>query len=142
MKFLNVFQPLALLLLRAAAGVIFISHGYPKLLHGASMKGMFVAHGLPGYFVYVAAILEVFGGGLLIAGLFTRPAALLLAIEMGVAIWKVHSFNGIFAIKDYQFPLMMATACFALATIGAGAASLDALFLGGGTKARAASAKR
>jgi uncharacterized membrane protein YphA (DoxX/SURF4 family) len=58
-------------------------------------------------------------------GLFTRPAALLLAIEMCVAIWKVHSLHGYMAVHDYEFPLALAAACFALATLGAGLVSLD-----------------
>jgi putative oxidoreductase len=70
-------------------------------------------------------MLETFGGGLLLLGLFTRPAALLLAMEMCVAIWKVHSLHGYMAVHDYEFPLALAAACFALATLGAGLVSLD-----------------
>ena len=126
MKSLNSLQPLGLLALRIALGIIFFSHGYPKLAHqGAGMQAFFVQHGLPGYFVFVAGVLEVFGGLLLVLGLFTRGAALLLAIEMGVAIWKVHSSGGYLAVHDYEFPLAMLTACFALATVGAGMISLD-----------------
>lgn len=125
MKSLNALQPFALLTLRITLAVIFFSHGYPKLVHGAAMQGFFVQHGLPGYFVYVAGVLEVFGGILLVLGLFVRPAALLLAIEMGVAIWKVHSGKGYLAVNEYQFPLALLTACFALATVGAGKLSLD-----------------
>jgi putative oxidoreductase len=134
MKSLNSLQPLGLLVLRVALGLIFFSHGYPKLAHsGAGMQSFFVQHGLPGYFVYVSGVLEVFGGILLVVGLFTRAAALLLAIEMGVAIWKVHSSGGYLAVHNYEFPLAMLTACFALATVGAGRVSLDhPLFEGGG----------
>ena len=122
---LNALQPLGLLLLRLAIGIIFISHGYPKLIHPGAMRGMFVQHGLPGYFVETAGVLEVLGGGLLILGLFTRIAALLLAIEMAVAIWKVHSDGGYLAIHNYELPLALAAGCFALATVGAGQASAD-----------------
>jgi len=126
MKTLSGLQPLGLLLLRVALGIIFIYHGYPKLLHqGAGMQGFFVQHGLPGYFVYVAGILEVFGGGLLILGLFARAAGLLLAGEMVVAIWKVHSGGGVMDVHAYEFPLMMATGSFAIAAVGAGMISLD-----------------
>jgi putative oxidoreductase len=125
MKNLSSLQPLGLLLLRAALGIIFITHGYPKLAHGAGMQHFFIEHGLPGYFLYVAGVLELFGGGLLLLGLFTRGAALLLAIEMGVAIWKVHGSRGILAVHEYEFPLAMAMGCLALATIGAGIISID-----------------
>jgi putative oxidoreductase len=132
MKPLNSFQPLGLLLLRLALSLIFFSHGYPKLVHGGAMQGFFVQHGLPGYFVFIAGVLEVFGSLLLVLGLFTRAAALLLAIEMCVAIWKVHSSGGYLAVHNYEFPLAIATACLALATVGAGRLSLDSpLFEGG-----------
>jgi len=131
MKFLNGLQPLGLLVLRVCLGIIFVYHGYPKLVHAnAGMSEFFVMHGLPGYLVPVAGILESFGGALLIVGLFTRPAALLLAIEMGVAIWKVHSGHGYLAVKEYEFPLAMGAACLALATVGASVVSMDHLIFG------------
>jgi putative oxidoreductase len=137
MKSFNALQPLGLFLFRAALGLVFFSHGYPKLAHaGSGMQGFFVQHGLPGYFVYVAGVLEVFGGVLLLLGLFTRGAALLLAIEMCVAIWKVHSGDGYLAVHNYEFPLALATGCFALATVGAGMFSLDHPLFEGGGKAR------
>jgi putative oxidoreductase len=103
------------------------------------MREFFVSHGFPGFFLSIAGILEVFGGLLLIAGLFTRPAALLLTIEMGVAIWKVHSSHGIMAVKEYEFPLTLAAICFVLATAGAGRLSLDQfIFEKGGRKIRRA----
>lgn len=137
MKFLNGLQPLGLLALRIALGVIFFSHGYPKLAHmGGGMQGFFVQHGLPGYFVYIAGVLEVFGGVLLALGLFARPAALLLTIEMCVAIWRVHSARGYLAVHDYEFPLALATACFALATVGAGRFSVDGVLFEGGGRSR------
>jgi putative oxidoreductase len=125
MNRLNALQPLGLLLLRLVLGIIFIWHGYPKLTHPNAMHGVFVQHGLPGYFVTIAGVLEVFGGGLLILGFLTRIAALLLAIETGVAIWKVQSAGGYLAVHNYEFPLVLAVACFALARVGAGRASVD-----------------
>ena len=127
-------------MLRITLGIIFLSHGYPKLAHlrgGAQMQGFFVEHGLPGYFLYIAGVIETFGGGLLLLGLFTRAAALLLAMEMSVAIWKVHSAHGYLAVNDYQFPLALGTACFALATVGAGLMSADQFLFEGGGRARA-----
>jgi putative oxidoreductase len=122
---LNALQSIGLPILRLALGVIFIWHGYPKLTHPNAMQGMFVQHGLPGYFVSVAGVLEVFGGGLLILGFLTRIAGFLLAVEMAVAIWKVHSGGGYMAVHIYEFPLVLAAACFALATVGAGRVSAD-----------------
>ncbi len=145
MKFLNSLQPFGLLALRIALGVIFLSHGYPKLAHlrgGAQMQNFFVEHGLPGYFLYISGVLETFGGGLLLLGLFTRAAALLLGIEMCVAIWKVHSGHGYLAVHDYEFPLTLAAACFTLATVGAGLISLDQPLFDGGRGRAARNAKK
>jgi putative oxidoreductase len=125
-------QPISLLVLRAVMGLIFFTHGYPKLVNATpAMRDFFVQHGLPGTFLYVAGVLEVFGGILLVLGLFARPAALLLAIEMGVAIWKVHSLKGFFAIREYEYPLVLCAACLALASVGAGMLSLDQFLFGG-----------
>jgi len=141
-KFLGSFQPFGLLVLRLALGVIFLTHGYPKLTRSASaMQGMFVQHGLPAQLVYVAGVLETFGGILLILGLFSRPVALLLAVEMAVAIVKVHSGHGVMALREYEFPLALGTAAFALATVGAGAISADHLFFGEGSGSRARPAR-
>jgi putative oxidoreductase len=139
MKFLDSLQPLGLLILRIALGIVFFTHGYPKLMRpNLEMQHMFVQHGLPAGFVHVAGVLEAFGGALLVLGLFTRPAALLLAIEMGVAIWKMHSSGGIMAVHLYEFPLVLAAGCAALATVGAGLVSIDESLLGfGGRKSRA-----
>jgi putative oxidoreductase len=137
MRSLNSLQPLGLLALRMCLGLIFFSHGYPKLAHaGAGMQDFFVQHGLPGYFVYISGVLEVFGALLLVLGLFTRAAALLLAIEMGVAIWKVHSTGSYLAVHNYEFPLAMLAGSFALATVGAGSLSLDQPLFEGGGKSR------
>jgi putative oxidoreductase len=135
MNFLARLQPLGLLALRIALGVIFLTHGYPKLIRSnVDMQHMFVQYGLPAQFVYVSGVLEAFGGALLILGLFTRPAALLLAIEMGVAIWKVHSSGGIMAVHLYEFPFALGAACLALATVGAGMVSVDEGLLGSGNR--------
>jgi putative oxidoreductase len=82
--------------------------------------------GFPGYFAYISGVLEFFGGLMLVAGLFTRIAGLLLAGEMVVALWRVHElFTDPLAVHNYEFPLTLAVACFALATFGAGIISFD-----------------
>jgi putative oxidoreductase len=126
MKFLNALQPLALLLLRAAFGIIFVTHGYSMLAHRTSgTQAVFSQHGIPAYFVYISGVLELFGGGLLLAGLFTRAAALLLAIEMVLLMCKVYTPHSYLAVGEYAYPLVLATGCFALATLGAGLVSVD-----------------
>jgi putative oxidoreductase len=139
MKSLNALQPLGLLLLRVAFAIIFMSHGYPMLAHRTSAtQALFAQHGLPAYFVYISGLLELFGGGLLLLGLFTRGAALLLAVEMVLLMWKVSVPHSYLAVNEYAYPLALAVGCFALATTGAGSVSVDyPLFESGGGKARA-----
>lgn len=126
MQLLEKLKPLALLLLRLGLGLIFIYHGYPKLAHIHQTVREFPHMGFPPYFAYIAAILEFFGGWLLIIGLFTRITALLLAGEMAIAILRVHlPQGGVLAVSNYQFPLALAVGAFALVAVGAGAVSID-----------------
>jgi putative oxidoreductase len=126
MKFLNALQPLALVVLRVAFGIIFLSHGWPTLAHrSSSVHTMFLQQGIPVYWVYISGVLEVFGGGLLAVGLFTRGAALLLAVEMVLMIWKVSPPHSYFAVNEYAYPMVVAAGCFVLATTGAGVISVD-----------------
>jgi len=134
MKFLGALQPLGLAILRLALALIFVYHGYPKLVRAdEGMRAFFLQHGFPAYFVGLAGILECAGAGLLTIGLFTRPAALLLAAEMGIVIWKV-KLHTVMAVSDYQLELALGAACLALATVGAGAFSVDALLFGENSK--------
>jgi len=132
MKFLGALQPLSLLVLRLAFGVIFVAHGYPTLAHRtSSVHTIFAQHGIPVYWVYLSGVLEVFGGGLLVVGLFTRATALLLAIEMVLMIWKVSPPHSYFAVNEYAYPMVVAAGCFVLATTGAGVISVDGLMFEG-----------
>jgi putative oxidoreductase len=137
-NFLNRLQPMGLLALRVALAIVFVYHGYPKLVHSnPEMQQFFIDHGLPGYFVAVAGVLETFGGLLFLVGLFTRPVALLLAVEMVVAIWKVKGVHGALVVRDFEFEMTLCAACIALATVGAGLASIDcAILREGGRKRR------
>lgn len=139
MQSMEKLKPLALLLLRLALGVIFAFHGYPKLFtHTQDAMQGFVHMGFPSYFVYIAGVIEFFGGCLLIVGLFTRVAGLFLAGEMAVALVRVHGIlSNPMNVEAYQFPLAMAVGAFALATLGAGLISLDQAVFGGGGRAPA-----
>ena len=85
--FLDEWRPRILSVLRIVAAVLFFEHGAQKLLGfppGGHSPEIF---SLP----WVAGILELVGGGLLILGLFTRPVAFLLSGEMAFAYWMVHA---------------------------------------------------
>ena len=127
MQFLEKLKPLGLLVLRLALGASFMFYGYPKLSEPARALKAFAGYGFPSYFVYISGILELFGGGLLVLGLFTRGAALLLAIEMGLVLGRIElPAVGVYAFGKYELTLLMGAAAVALATTGAGVISLDA----------------
>ncbi|HUA01048.1 MAG TPA: DoxX family protein [Candidatus Aquilonibacter sp.] len=127
MQILEKLKPLALLFLRLALGVIFVYHGYPKLFgHTRQTMDAFTHMGFPPYFAYLAGVIEFFGGCLLTIGLFTRIASLLIAGEMAVAVIRVHKIlEDPRAVHNYEFPLALAVAAFALASLGAGLLSFD-----------------
>ena len=77
-------------LLRIVAGFMFLLAGTSKLF--AFPTGMPPDGGVAPMMsqIWFAGILEVFGGGLMILGLFSRPVAFLLAGEMAVAYFQVH----------------------------------------------------
>lgn len=72
------------------------------------------------------AILEAFGGTLLLVGVFTRPVAFLLAGEMAVAYFQFHAPQGFWPTMNGGVPA--ALYCFIwlyFSAVGAGPWSLD-----------------
>ncbi|MEE2731776.1 MAG: DoxX family protein [Pseudomonadota bacterium] len=122
------------LALRVPAGIIFAAHGAQKLFgafggYGLEGTGQWMASiGLePGYLMALAAgSAEFFGGLALLVGLLTRPAALVLAVTMLVAILSVHLPHGLFMSNNgYEFGLSLFAIAVALLLNGGGAWSLD-----------------
>jgi len=135
LRFLDRLQPLALLVLRLALGVIMVAHGYSKVFGGLHHHAQFVASlGMPAWLGYVSSFAEFVGGLLLILGFLTRPAALAICIDMAVAIAKVHWKNGLVGANrgGYEFPLALAVIAFALIFYGAGPIAVDHIFGGRG----------
>jgi putative oxidoreductase len=109
-------RPASALVARLVLGIIIVVHGAHKVFpRGALYQfAQTVAHmGLPYWLGYVAAFTELFGGAFLILGLLVHLAALGVAIDMAVAILKVHLHHGLTGPQGYEFPL----ALFALAIV-------------------------
>lgn len=85
------FAPQLLSILRIVAAFCFILHGTGKLFHFPAEAGTPPMNPAMFSLPWIAGILEAFGGGLLLLGLFTRPVAFLLSGEMAVAYFKVHA---------------------------------------------------
>lgn len=76
----------------------------------------------------VGAILEVFGGLLILLGLFTRPVAFLLAGEMAVAYFQFHYPQSFFPTISQGIPAIMYCFLFLyLMVAGPGAWSIDGI---------------
>jgi len=134
LRHLDRLQPLALLVMRLALGVIMTVHGYHKVFGGLHHHAQFVASlGLPGWLGYVSAFAEFLGGLCVLAGFFTRVAASVIWADLVVAIWKVHWHNGLTGEHGYEFPLAVATLAFALILFGSGPIALDKALRGGGS---------
>lgn len=127
----------AMLVLRLVLAAIFIVHGYQKVfVFGfAGVTDMFAKIGIPmavvaGPFI---AVLELVGGIALLFGVFTRVAAFLLACDMLGAMLFVHLKNGFSAPKGIENVLGNFAMCVAVALIGAGLYSIDAMLARRGT---------
>jgi len=133
-KMLSSKAGLAALILRAPIGLILAAHGAQKLFawfggYGLEGTGQWMASiGMtPGYLMaLLAGSAEFFGGLALLLGLLTRPAALVAAFTMLVAIFSVHISHGLFmANNGYEYALTLLVALVALAVQGGGCFSLD-----------------
>ncbi len=83
--------PRLLSVLRVVAVLLYLSHGASKIFGYPVPPGP-GAHTVPFLSLYwFAGMIELTGGTLLLLGLFTRPAAFVLAGEMAVAYFKVHA---------------------------------------------------
>ena len=83
-------------LLRIVAGLLFICPGGMKLL------GWFGGMPVPMTpLLYVAGVIELLGGALILLGLFTRPVAFLASGEMAVAYFKAHFPHGFWPIQNH-----------------------------------------
>jgi putative oxidoreductase len=119
--------PIALGVLRIAAGCLFLMHGLEKFFGvggGRIDRDIMTMRGLAGW-------LESVGGPLIVLGLFTRPVAFILSGEMAVAYFRSWAPRGFWL--SFQQPGMEASILFCylflfLCAAGPGAFSLDALW--------------
>jgi putative oxidoreductase len=120
------------LLLRAALAILLLFHGISKLIGGVGfVSGMLAKAGMPpaiGYLVYVG---EVIAPILILVGIWTRAAALVVVINMIFALLLVHtsqffslSQTGGWALELQGFYFFSA---LAVALLGAGRYSVGGI---------------
>ncbi len=110
------------LVLRLTLGLMMLFHGWDKVVRGVDgIAGLLQNVGFPGFLAYLVFVGEVLAPLFLIAGAYTRAAAVLIAGNMVVAILLVHSGDvfalsrtGGWAIEIQAFYLMTAVVVFIL----------------------------
>ena len=111
-------------LARIVFGLMFMQHGAQKLFAvlGREEAAAFLSQ------TWFAGVLEFFGGGLIVLGLFTRPVAFVLSGLMAWAYFQVHVGRAFFPIENGgELAVLFCWFFFYLAFAGAGRWSLDAL---------------
>ncbi|MBT9330355.1 DoxX family protein [Acidipila sp. 4G-K13] len=125
--------------MRLVLGLIFFVHGAQLALgwfggygFAGSMHFFTTVVGIPPFFAAIAILSQFLGAIGLLVGFLTRIAALGIAIDMVVAIFKVHIAVGFFMNwygqqkgEGYEFHLLVIALCILLIVKGAGALSID-----------------
>ena len=136
---LESWRPHALAVLRIVTGYLLIPHGTAKLF-GAPHQAMF--DGLQLFSLMgLAGVLEVFGGVLILIGLFTRPVAFVLCGFMAVAYFMAHGSQGNVLLPMLNQGELAVLWCFVFLYFvfaGAGAWSVDAMRRGTAAASRMA----
>ena len=114
-------------ILRVAAGVLLVTHGYGKILNPFGASGMVESLGFyPGAFWSpLLSATEFFGGILIAIGLFTRPAAFAAMIVLAVTVY----FHGIVqgeGLMGAEKSILWALIMFFFVIRGANSHSVDA----------------
>jgi putative oxidoreductase len=119
---------LALSLLRIVVGLLFFCHGANKLL------GWFVAPGAQPMALafpqipWIAGVLELVGGALILIGLLTRPVAFLLSGEMAFAYFMAHAPHGPVPLLNHgEAAVLYCFVFFFFAAHGGGPYGIDGL---------------
>ncbi len=121
-------SPKLLSVLRIITAFLFMEHGGMKLFGFPAPMGHIPLFSLIG----LAGVLEVFGGFLILIGLFTRPVAFILSGEMAFAYFMAHAPDGFWPVLNHGEPAVLY--CFIylyFASVGGGAWSVDNLICKG-----------
>jgi putative oxidoreductase len=118
--------PRLLSVLRIITAFLFVAHGGQKLF------GFLAPPGMPSFApfseMWVAGVLELFGGLLLLLGLFTRPVAFILSGMMAVAYFQSHAPGGFWPLQNKgELAVLYCFVFLFLSVAGGGEWSVDRL---------------
>jgi len=114
---------------------------------------LFMAHGAQGLFGFLAppgaqsapllsqmgigAVLQFFGGGLLLIGLFSRPVAFILSGMMAVGYFQFHARDGFWPLQNHgELSVLYCFVFLFLSVAGGGEWSVDNLLGRGSTASK------
>lgn len=125
----SISDSLGKLVLRTALALLILFHGIAKVIGGVDqIAGLVGKVGMPPAFAYLVYVGEVIAPLLLLLGVWTRVAALVIAINMAVAVLLVHTGEFFSLAKTGGWALelqaMFFVAAIAIALLGAGRYSL------------------
>ena len=121
-------SPYLLSALRIVTAFCFMQHGMMKLF--AFPKGMGPDNATATMWtqVWFAGVLEAFGGGLILLGVFTRPIAFLLSGEMAVTYFQFHAPRGFWpAMNGGEVVVLFCFTWLYISAAGGGPWSVDSL---------------
>jgi putative oxidoreductase len=123
-RLLGRYREILYAVLRLVAGFLFFQHGLPKLIGGFGQTSA----AEPMTQMWVAGIIEVFGGAAIALGFFTSLVAFIASGEMAVAYFQAHLPRGFWPVTNGGE--LAALYCFVFlyfAAMGSGRWSIDAL---------------
>ena len=124
-EFSERWAPYAVAALRIVTALLFVMHGTSKMLDmphtsmsGPAMWSLF----------WVAGIIELVGGTLVLIGLFTRWASFILAGEMAIAYFMIHAPQSAYPMINHgEAAVLFCFIFLLLVATGAGRFSIDAI---------------
>jgi len=127
-------------IIRVLLALVFLPHGAQKVFGwfgGYGFSGtmdFFVKSGIPAFLAFLAIITESVGSVALLAGFFTRVAAMGIAVNMIVCAAGNHIQNGFFMNwfgqqkgEGFEFHILVLALAIALMIKGGGRWSIDGL---------------
>src|SRR5258705_10850714 len=108
--FYELWTPRILSVLRIVTGYLMLTHGTAKIFH-ITLQPMFDDLQLFSL-IGLAGIIELVGGILILAGLFTRPAAFILSGQMAVAYFMAHASKGFVLVPMLNQGELAVVYCF------------------------------
>jgi putative oxidoreductase len=132
LDFLGRYRDAGLFVLRVGIGILFLKHGWPKISNPDMWQNLGGAVGAIGFtppaaiakaLGFMAALAEFGGGICLILGFLFRPACILLAGTMAIAL-TYHVKRGD-ELQAYELALAYLILFFSLILIGPGKISID-----------------